>query len=120
MRKHNDTSATSCILTIIYSDSNTGRRDVPLGAEPGTAKLNKDVPITQIVSNARGPYPQLEMVSVPHTRNRSTIGRHSSVRTTGPEAEGAAIQKITRRLADVRIVDPNLLFKADSPDRWDL
>ena len=52
------------------------------------------------------------MVSVPHTRNRSTAGRHSSVRAQGPDAEGAAIQKITRRLADVRIADPNFAFQS--------
>lgn len=65
-------------------------------------------PITQIVSNARGPYPQLEMFSVPHKQytypgpsNRRNVG--ASNQTVADGVEARAVQRITKRLADVRI-----------------
>ena len=51
-------------------------------------------PISHIVSNARGPYPKLEMVSVPRSHFRSM--------STNVDADTAAARRITRRLADVR------------------
>ena len=59
-------------------------------------------PVTHMVSNARGPYPELEMVSVPrnHRRNVSAADNEHMTR------------RITRRLADVSIFNltPKPLF----------
>lgn len=56
-------------------------------------------PTAQIVSNARGPYPQLEMVSVPHRHN--TYSGPPTRRNAVEGTEGRAVQRISRRLADM-------------------
>ena len=49
-------------------------------------------PVSHMVSNARGPYPELEMVSVPRNHRRPSAAADS---------EGHFARRITRRLADV-------------------
>ena len=59
---------------------------------------------SQIVSNARGPYPQVEMFSVPSPargfRRGGSIRRNGNVRFMKDNSE-EAIQRIIKRLADV-------------------
>jgi len=54
---------------------------------------------TQIISNARGPYPQLEMVSVPRRHHTYSGPSRRNASTDG--AEGRAMQRISRRLAEM-------------------
>jgi Wiskott-Aldrich syndrome protein len=63
-------------------------------------------PISHMVSNARGPYPELEMISVPRSQLRSM--------STGADAEAAAVRRITRRLTDMGFAEaahPNIPVK---------
>jgi hypothetical protein len=59
---------------------------------------------TQIVSNARGPYPQVEMFSVPSPargyRRGGSIRRNGNVRFMKDNSE-EAMERIIKRLADV-------------------
>jgi Wiskott-Aldrich syndrome protein len=56
-----------------------------------------DEPMTQIVSNARGTFPQLEMFSVPR-RHHTYSGPRRTIPIDGPSRE---VHRICRRLADV-------------------
>ncbi|KAF7971397.1 hypothetical protein HWV62_21236 [Athelia sp. TMB] len=68
--------------------------------------IAKPVPppgITQIVSNARGPYPELEMVSVPGPHRAATHRRTAS----SQEQEAQSMRRITRRIADMGFTEMN-------------
>ena len=56
--------------------------------------------ITQIVSHARGPYPQVEMYSVPKRAN--TLPAHGFRRNRVDDLLSRAQNRITKKLADVR------------------
>lgn len=61
-----------------------------------------EVPV-QIISNARGPYPQLEMFSVPR-RHNTHLGHGSSHKRgekTSEDLTARALSRITKRLADM-------------------
>lgn len=58
-------------------------------------------PAAQVISNARGPYPQIEMVSVPR-RHNTYSGPSTRRNFSGPEGvEVRSMQRVTRRLADM-------------------
>jgi len=68
----------------------TSTQDGAMKAEDNV--LNTPAPISHIVSNARGPYPELEMIPVSRNNRRNV----------GPTAdEGHHMRRITRRLADM-------------------
>jgi Wiskott-Aldrich syndrome protein len=54
---------------------------------------NTPAPVSHIVSNARGPYPELEMIPVPHNHRRN-------VSLTG-DNEANYARRITQRLSDM-------------------
>jgi hypothetical protein len=61
------------------------------------------VPVSQIVSNARGPYPRVEIFSVSPPR-RASNSRVPSISRDQPADENRdpyTVQRITKRLADV-------------------
>ncbi|KAH7916411.1 hypothetical protein BJ138DRAFT_1211851 [Hygrophoropsis aurantiaca] len=69
-----------------------------------------DPPVMHIVSNARGPYPQLEMFSVPHHHRSNTTG-HASRRVSHENRETRSLNRITRKLSDMGFTEstyPNL------------
>ncbi|OJA19578.1 putative protein 10 [Rhizopogon vesiculosus] len=72
----------------------------PAGGPPVSRPATPIEPQVHIVSNARGPYPQLEMFSVP--RRSHTIG-HSQRRGLGlhEERETRSMQRIMRKLSEM-------------------
>lgn len=84
---------------------------VPSSSTPAAAPPHPlPEPQVQIVSNARGPYPQLEMFSVPrrsntvgHTQRRGGVGLHD-------ERETRSMQRIMRKLSEVCYVSCSISF----------
>lgn len=74
-------------------------------------------PQVHIVSNARGPYPQLEMFSVP--RRSNTIG-HNQRRGFGfhEERETRSMQRIMRKLSEVCYLFVPSLISHKEVCRW--
>ncbi|KAH7927282.1 hypothetical protein BV22DRAFT_1111210 [Leucogyrophana mollusca] len=70
-------------------------------AEPTPAP---DPPVMHIVSNARGPYPQLEMFSVPRHQRSNTTG-HAPRRGLHESRENRSLSRITRKLSDMGFTD---------------
>ncbi|EMD41922.1 hypothetical protein CERSUDRAFT_90510 [Gelatoporia subvermispora B] len=73
---------------------------------------------TQIISNARGPYPQLEMYSIPrrsHTMHGS--GHHRNVSDTPSSSETAAAREIIKKLGEMGFTSsmyPSLASKVNA------
>lgn len=113
MRKRNFPTH-SPVLTFLFFLSaiqhTTEPQPVPSTSTPLGDNSVPEVPV-QIVSNARGPYPQLEMFSVPR-RHNTHLGHGSSHKRgekTSEDLTARALSRITKRLADV-----SLLFIEDS------
>lgn len=74
--------------------------------------------VTQIVSNAHGPYPQVEMVSVPRRHNthpgHGTSSRRPVQEGVADTLASRALNRISRRLGDVRMM--LLLFELSFTD----
>jgi hypothetical protein len=73
--------------------------DLPALSRPRTPEPAEPSPV-QVVSNARGTFPQLEMYSVPR-RHHTYSGPHTQ-RDPG-DARAAAARRIAKRISDVRI-----------------
>jgi hypothetical protein len=112
--KHNVINGALFFMTIFLdSGPEDAQKNDNRPAKPSQAVA----PFTQIVSNARGPYPQLEMVSVPTKRNRE-LGEPSGRRNRPGQAddnraEAGAIHRITKRLADVSSFETFISYCAD-------
>jgi hypothetical protein len=80
----------------------TEPQPVPSASTPLGDNSAPEVPV-QIVSNARGPYPQLEMFSVPrrHNTHPGHGSSHKRGEKTPEDLTARALSRITKRLADV-------------------
>lgn len=57
-------------------------------------------PVSQVISNARGPFPQIGMISIPGPF--SPAHRHVSFRDGVDDFRSRAVKRICKQLADVR------------------
>jgi Wiskott-Aldrich syndrome protein len=75
--------------------SKTDPEDVPNKiTEDGASSTPVPAPISHIVSNARGPYPELEMIPVPNSHRRN-------ISATSGDNEANFVRRITQRLSDM-------------------
>lgn len=84
-----------CMMTLLLIISGRHTQDGAKNGDGGAQSAPVPAPVSHIVSNARGPYPKLEMVSVPHNHRRNA--------STAADTDAHYTRRITRRLADVNI-----------------
>jgi hypothetical protein len=81
----------------VFSDN-----EVEKAPEEANISRAHEEPVSHLVSNARGSFPQLEMVSVPRPRRHHTYsGPH---RPVGGFLFDRASQRVSRKLADASVI----------------